>query len=70
MIRVKNVSAYLDEPFILRMRVVPRVNRYLRLFLETEIFYVTGNFVLLPQNPQNHESCLIKKKEEYHGRTL
>lgn len=24
MIRVKNVSAYLDEPFILRMRVVPR----------------------------------------------
>jgi len=23
-IRVKNVSAYLDEPFILRMRVVPR----------------------------------------------
>ena len=24
MIRVKNVSAYLDEMFILRMRVVPR----------------------------------------------
>ena len=24
MIRVKNVSAYLDESFILRMRVVPR----------------------------------------------
>lgn len=34
------------------------------------LFYVTGNFVLLLQNPQNYESCLIKKKEEYHGRTL
>ena len=37
---------------------------------EATLCSVTGNFVLLLQNPQNYESCLIKKKEEYHGRTL
>ena len=34
---------------------------------EATLCSVIGNFVLLPQN---YESCLIKKKEEYHGRTL
>ena len=70
MIRVKNVSAYLDEPFILRMRVVPRSEQISSSLYGDGDFYVTGNFVLLPQNPQDHESYLIKKKEEHYGRTL
>lgn len=67
MIRVKNVSAYLDESFILRMRVVPRSEQISSSLFGDGDFLCNRKLVLLPQN---HESCLIKKKEEYHGRTL
>lgn len=70
MIRVKNVSAYLDEPFILRMRVVPRSEQISSSLFGDGDFLCNRKLCSITTKSTNHESCLIKKKEEYHGRTL
>lgn len=50
MIRVKNVSAYLDESFILRMRVVPRSEQI------SSSLFGDGDFLC------NRKLCLITTK--------
>lgn len=62
MIRVKNVSAYLDEPFILRMRVVPRSEQI------SSSLFGDGDFLcnrkLCPITTKSTKSWIMLDKKE------